>query len=109
MLHTVVSRLESALEPVLEISKSEILEDLGDDIGHCHVLKDAAVCRTSQKPQPGDDLGPVVCKPHITATQGKTTHEAVNVSFPFAAVVEVNSDRDPLAHNFVKGDRAFCQ
>src|SRR5215831_19282922 len=104
VLHTVVPRLESSLKPVLEISKPEVLENLADDIGHGHILKDAAVCRTRQKPQPGDYLGPIVCKPRIAATQGKTAHEAVDVSFPSAAVVDVDPDCDPLAHNFLKGD-----
>lgn len=37
------------------ITKPKMLEDIFNDVGHGHVLKDAAVGRAREKPQPRDD------------------------------------------------------
>ena len=104
ILHAVVPRLESSLELVLEVGKAEILEDLGDDVGHRHVLEDAAVCGPRKKPEPGDHLGPVVGKPCIAAALGKAANKAVDVPFP-SAVGEGNRQGDILADDLVERDR----
>ena len=107
VLHTVVPRLKATLKRVLKSLNPRSLKILSDDVGHGHILKDAAVGGAREKPEPGDDLGPVVRKPHITAVWAKRLTQAVDVASDCRPPGRMR-EGDPLAHNLVKGNGGVC-
>ena len=53
ILDHVLPRAEGAVRSVQEVREAKVLEDLLDDVRHGHGLKDPAVCRAGEQPQPG--------------------------------------------------------
>src|SRR5215475_2551424 len=57
VLYAIFARLEGAIEAAGEIGETVIFENLRDDVGHGHVLKNAAIAGAGQRPEPGDERG----------------------------------------------------
>src|SRR6266446_6926029 len=102
ILDAVVPLHEIAVQAWREIREAQVLEDRLDDVGRLLVLKDPAVRRPSEEPQPWNHLGPIGSEPAIVCALG----EAADVSAPVAvrAVGEHRGQRDCLADDAVEGN-----
>jgi hypothetical protein len=102
VLDAVVPGLKATLKRILDITKTEVFANLEDNVGHGHILEDATIGGAREKPEPGDDLSSIMCKPHIIARLGKTADTAVDVAL--TAICQEDAEGNPLTHNPVKGN-----
>src|ERR1017187_6925151 len=107
ILNAILAGRVAALQRIFEVFEPQSLEDLGDDIGHRHLLKNAAIRGARQEPEPGNQFGAVMCKTIVTAALRETAQVAVEISQ--AAVAQVERDAGRLAYNVVKRDRAVLR
>src|ERR1035438_6499105 len=59
VLRAIVALDEVAVKPKLEILKTQVRENLLNDVRSFHILKDPAIGRARQEPEPGHHLGAV--------------------------------------------------
>jgi hypothetical protein len=107
VLDAVVPGLKATLKRVLDITKTEILTDFQDNVGHGHILENATIGGAREKPEPGDDFSSIMCKPHIIARLRKTADAAVDIAL--TAIRQEDAEGDPLTHNPVKGNGGVCR
>ena len=80
ILHAIIARDEIAVEPKFEILKSEVPENLLDDVGNFLVLKDPAIGRTCQEPEPRHHFRAISSEPPILRALREAADEAVPVA-----------------------------
>src|SRR6202021_2579691 len=100
VLHAVFTLLELTLRRILEISEAAILKDLRDDVRDGHVLKNAAIGPSGEKPEPGDDFSVVVRESFVHS--GLCEEADVAVEIAFAAIGKSKGNADLLSDDFRK-------
>jgi len=103
VLNAIVTRSETAVKAKLEILKPEVRENLLDDIGSFLVLKDPAIGRTRQEPQPRYHLGAIGSQAAALRALRKSADETVPVAL--GAVRIENTQGDVLSDDIVEVDR----
>ena len=82
----------SAAERFFEIREAEVPKHLLDDIRNGHILKDPAVGRPGQEPQPGMHSGCVEAEIAQGARQAEPAHEPVEITGFVLGQLEANGD-----------------
>src|ERR1700676_4036806 len=98
VLHAIFALLKVTLQRIAEIPEAAILEDLGDDVRDGHILKDAAISSSGEKPEPRNNFGVVVSETLVHSGLREAADVAVQIAF--AAIGESKRDANLLANNF---------
>src|ERR1700677_3989400 len=81
ILHAIFELGISSFQAEPEIFEVEEIEDLTDDVRHCQILENAAICLARQKPEPGHYLSVVVGEqPSVGLALREAAHVAVDVT-----------------------------
>jgi hypothetical protein len=105
VLHAVFALLKTALQGIAEIAEAAILEDFGDDVRDGHILKNAAIGSSGEKPKPGNDFRVVVSEALVHSSLREAADVAVEITL--AAIGESQGDANLLANNFGEINRGI--
>jgi hypothetical protein len=102
VLHAVVALAVGLRQPVLEVRVPVLAKDFLDDVGRARGLKDAAIRRARQEPQPGCAARAIGDVGSEAPGLRELDDECMEVAG--AAVIERNVDACFLAQQFVEVD-----
>ena len=99
VLDTVITRVKG---PLGFIHNIESLEDLFQNVRNTQMLENSALCSAGEEPQLRHDFHAVRSEDVVLFSLTEATANTIEV--PFFPCWQINSDRDLLAQELVKGD-----